>query len=87
MGSTYGIAETDRTLDDRLPVEQLARPDDREHTGDRALVLGRDRLEDAVALGAGLDELEVALGDVEGLDFASVISRFATSERKNGKAR
>ena len=59
------VAERDRALDDRLPVEQLARPHDREHRGDRTLVLGCDQIEDAVALGAGLDELEVALGDVE----------------------
>ena len=39
-GVDVGVAQPDRTLHDRMAVEQLAGLDDRQHRADGALVLG-----------------------------------------------
>ena len=62
-----------------MPVEQLLRLDDLEHRGDGARVLGGDRLHRPARPRA--QELRSDLH----AHFASVISRFCTSVRKNGQ--
>ena len=53
------VAQADRALHRRMPVEQLARAHDREHRVDRALVLVDHERVHAVALGALGHEVEV----------------------------
>ena len=60
-----GVADPDRAADDGAPLEQPLLADDREHRGDRALVLGGDRAEEALRVELVRDELEVLARDLE----------------------
>ena len=81
------VPQPHRPLDHRMAVEQRLGLDDRQHRFDGARVL---RLERRPRSGPGRRSAARARGSraaISKLDFASVISRFSTSARKNGHSR
>ena len=81
-----GVPQPHPVLEDRMPVAQRLRVDDREHRFDRAPMLRGEKPPNAVAVGARRHEVEVDGAAISKLDFASVISR-STSARRNGQSR